>query len=120
MHADDRRIVARQALVGEPEFSRLIPPQIVQNGITALNQPVKNRLTFGAFQIEYEAALVSIHALEEVAVVRAREEGPNPAPELTALGGILDLDHLRPKVCKIGGPKRPCAVLLDRNDFQIC
>jgi hypothetical protein len=71
-------------------------------------------------QIERDALLVAVEAVEELAVVAAvavaKEERPDPARHVAAIGRVLDLDDFGAEIGHLHRAVRPGAVLLDRDD----
>jgi hypothetical protein len=74
----------------------------------------------GFLQIERDALLVAVEAVEELAVVAlvavAEEERADMAGHVTIIGRVLDLDHLGAKIGQLHRAIRPGPILLDRDN----
>ena len=73
-------------------------------------------------QVEREALLIAVEAVEELAVVAlvavAKEERADAPRHVAAIGRVLDLDDFRAEIGQLHRAVRPRAILLDRNHAQ--
>src|SRR4051794_8181504 len=71
-------------------------------------------------QVEREALLIAVEAVEELAVVApvavAEKERADPARHVAAVGRVLDLDDLGAEIGQLHRAVGARPILLDRND----
>ena len=77
---------------------------------------MKDRQSFVAPEIEGQAPLVAVEAVEELAVAGSEEIGADGTRHVAAVGRVLDLDHLGPLVGQEHGAEGTGPVLLDGED----
>ena len=120
VHADDPRIGHREIGIGQAKLCRKIAAQIVEQRIRARRQPVQHFARGGFLQVERDAFLVAVKAVEELAVVAlvtvAEKERPDPTRHIAAIGRVLDLDNLGAEIGQLHRAVRPGPVLLDRDN----
>jgi hypothetical protein len=120
MGADDPRVGRCQGGIGQAELLRQIAAQIVEHRIGPRRQRMQHTPRRGFLQIERDALLVAVEAVEELAVVRplpiAKKERPDPPRHVAAIGRVLDLDHLGAEIGQLHRAVRPSPILLDRDN----
>ena len=99
-------------LVVEAELRWQVAPEVVEYGVGGRRQPVEHPLGVGVLEVEGDALLAAVEALEVdgvlVAGVRRNISGDVPAGV-----GVLDLDDLRAHVGQVQRAPGACAVLLE-------
>jgi len=122
MGADDLRVGGRQRGVGQPELLRQIAAQVVDKSVGIGGEAMQHLPRLRLLEIERDAFLVAVEAVEELAVVAplpiAEKERPDMAGHVAAIGRVLDLDHLGAEIGQLHRAIWPGAILLDRDDPQ--
>src|SRR6266508_3175186 len=93
--------------------------QVVEHHITGRDQATQHFLAAWMLQVQREALLVAVEALEIDAVLVSRIRR-HVAPHVTATCRLLDLDHLGAKVAQQHRRPRPGAILLGGEDADSC
>lgn len=102
------RVVVREHLVSDSEPVHDAGAEILHHDIRILDQTPEERLAFGRFQVDRDALLVAVRALEIAAEVADSIvfEKWTEMPRGIAFDG-LDLDHAGSLICQEHGAVRP-------------
>ena len=117
VHADEARVDRAEARVIEPERARQVAPQVVDQGVGAAGQLLKNLPAARLLEVQRNAALVAAEGLEEEAVA-VLGVGQHVTAHLAAGPVVLDLDDVRAEVGEVHGAEGRGAVLLDGDDGE--
>src|ERR1700722_1108339 len=118
MQADDRWVQRLQACIVDPKLFRLVAAQIVDDSIGFDDQRLQRFAAGLRFEIERNAVLAGIPALEIFAVRGAEQPRPGIARGIAPARGVFDLDDFSPEVSEKGGSVRTRTILFDRKDAQ--
>jgi len=102
--------------VVETEFRRQITPQVVHDRIRIGDERVERAASGFASEVELDAALVEVPALEVFAVGSAEHERAAIARRIAARCGVLDLDDLGAQAGEEHRPIRRRGELLGREN----